>query len=146
MKGTLSQRSALEQQTRKNMKLIAMQNSQGPSQRRSQLLTHNRFLTAHRFLDKAAIEDEGDKLNGSSAVSPWRLCTVHQIEEFKSLLRMAPIWATTILVSTVIVQQGTFSVQQGRSMDRCGPNRVHKYSESLQFCFLASEGVKNMQK
>ncbi|XP_024357186.1 protein NRT1/ PTR FAMILY 3.1 isoform X2 [Physcomitrium patens] len=68
------------------------------------------------LLDKAAIVEEDN--NMSSHASRWRLCTVHQIEELKSLLRMAPIWMTTILVSTVIVQQGTFSVQQARTMNR----------------------------
>lgn len=75
-----------------------------------------------RFLDKAAIKEEDD--NVSSHASRWRLCTVHQIEELKSLLRMAPIWTTTILVSTVIVQQGTFSVQQARSMNRFEHSRL----------------------
>lgn len=33
-----------------------------------------------RFLDKAAVEMDGDKSNESSA-NPWRLCTVTQVEE-----------------------------------------------------------------
>ncbi|KAG0598460.1 hypothetical protein M758_12G075600 [Ceratodon purpureus] len=75
-------------------------------------LRHSNQFT---FLDKAAIKEDD---SASSHTSRWRLCTVHQVEELKSLMRMAPIWTTTILVSTVIVQQGTFSVQQARSMDR----------------------------
>ena len=69
----------------------------------------------------------------SSHASRWRLCTVHQIEELKSLLRMAPIWTTTILVSTVIVQQGTFSVQQARSMDRFDP--IQDWSRQISAAF-----------
>lgn len=85
------------------------------------------------FLDKAAIVENYDKTDTTSQVSPWRLCTVHQIEEFKSLLRLAPIWATTILVSTVIVQQATFSVQQARSMDRSQSSQTSLHTFALIF-------------
>ncbi|KAK8948799.1 putative nitrite transporter [Platanthera zijinensis] len=67
------------------------------------------------FLDKAAVVTEQDEL---SQPSPWRLSTVHRIEELKSLIRMGPIWAAGILVITAAAQQNTFSLQQARLMDR----------------------------
>ncbi|KAK8958391.1 putative nitrite transporter [Platanthera guangdongensis] len=75
-------------------------------------LVHTSSLS---FLDKAAIVTEQDEL---SQPSPWRLSTVHRIEELKSLIRMAPIWAAGILVITAAAQQNTFSLQQARLMDR----------------------------
>ncbi|KAJ7550068.1 hypothetical protein O6H91_07G081600 [Diphasiastrum complanatum] len=84
----------------------------------SRKLLHTRFF---RFLDKAAVETEVDnqmEAGASIPVSPWKLCTVTQVEELKSLLRMAPICATSIIVNTVFFQLVNFSVQQGLTMDR----------------------------
>lgn len=79
----------------------------------------------HRFLDKAAILTEQDKLamklSSSGATNLpnfWHLSTIHRVEELKSLIRMAPIWAAGILAITAAAQQNTFSLQQARSMNR----------------------------
>lgn len=69
----------------------------------------------HRFLDKAAIVTEEDNIK---APNPWKLNTVHRVEELKSLLRMGPIWAAGIPLITAYAQQGTFSLQQAKTMDR----------------------------
>ncbi|XP_010907323.1 protein NRT1/ PTR FAMILY 3.1 [Elaeis guineensis] len=74
-------------------------------------LVHTKQL---RFLDKAAIITEEDRRQPN----PWRLSTVHRVEELKSVIRMAPIWAAGILVITASTQQYTFSLQQARTMDR----------------------------
>ncbi|XP_054823064.1 protein NRT1/ PTR FAMILY 3.1-like [Prosopis cineraria] len=68
-----------------------------------------------KFLDKAAIATEGDNVKSPN---PWRLSTVHRVEELKSLIRMGPIWASGILLITAYAQQGTFSLQQAKTMDR----------------------------
>uniref|UniRef100_R7VZR9 Uncharacterized protein n=1 Tax=Aegilops tauschii TaxID=37682 RepID=R7VZR9_AEGTA len=47
-----------------------------------------------RFLDKAAVETAGDK---ARPASPWRLCTVTQVEELKCVLRLLPVWACGII-------------------------------------------------
>jgi len=52
-----------------------------------------------RFLDKAAIVTGGDMLP-SGEPKLWRLSTVHRVEELKSIIRMLPIWAATILLVT----------------------------------------------
>ncbi|KAJ7534367.1 hypothetical protein O6H91_13G091100 [Diphasiastrum complanatum] len=69
-----------------------------------------------RFLDKAAVVD--GKENPEHAVNPWRLCTVTQVEELKTMIRLLPIWASTIIVWTALSQMETFSVQQGATMKR----------------------------
>ncbi|PIN00624.1 H+/oligopeptide symporter [Handroanthus impetiginosus] len=64
-----------------------------------------------RWLDKAAI------LPQNTEPSPWKVCTVTQVEEVKVLTRMLPFIASTIIVNTCMAQLQTFSVQQGYRMD-----------------------------
>ncbi|KAL3814597.1 hypothetical protein ACJIZ3_015865 [Penstemon smallii] len=64
-----------------------------------------------RELDKAAILPE------NTEPSPWKVCTVTQVEEVKVLTRMLPIIASTIIMNTCLAQLQTFSVEQGYRMD-----------------------------
>ncbi|CAN6675634.1 unnamed protein product [Malus baccata var. baccata] len=75
-------------------------------------LLHTKNL---KFLDKAAIATEEDNLKSPNL---WRINTVHRIEELKSVIRMGPIWGTGILLTTAYAQQGTFVLQQAKTMDR----------------------------
>ncbi|CAA0832854.1 Protein NRT1/ PTR FAMILY 8.1 [Striga hermonthica] len=59
-----------------------------------------------RFLDKAAVDTGADILK-SGHDSPWRLCTVTQVEELKSVIRLLPVWATGIVFSAVYSQMST---------------------------------------
>jgi solute carrier family 15 (peptide/histidine transporter), member 3/4 len=71
------------------------------------------------FLDKAAVV-AGSDLEGvvtDDAAGSWRLCTVTQVEELKILLRLLPIWATSIVLSAAYAQLNTTFVQQGGAMD-----------------------------
>lgn len=66
------------------------------------------------FLDKACIIIQ----NGSStSESPWRLCSVSQVEQVKILISVVPIFACTIIFNTILAQLQTFSVQQGTAMN-----------------------------
>ncbi|OAY76601.1 Protein NRT1/ PTR FAMILY 8.3 [Ananas comosus] len=69
-----------------------------------------------QFLDKAATVTDLDIKNDTFS-DPWRLCTVTQVEELKILVRMFPIWATTILFSAVYAQISTMFVEQGMVLD-----------------------------
>lgn len=73
------------------------------------------MISIYSFFDRAAIITESDK---SPTPNPWRLSTVHRVEELKSVIRMGPIWAAGILVITAAAQQNTFFLQQARTMDR----------------------------
>lgn len=68
-----------------------------------------------RFFDKAAVLGQSDNVKDS--VNPWRLCTVTQVEELKSILRLLPVWATGIIFATVYGQMGTLFVLQGQTMN-----------------------------
>ncbi|CAH9094970.1 unnamed protein product [Cuscuta europaea] len=67
-------------------------------------------------LDKAAVISDAE-LNIGNYTNAWRLCTVTQVEELKSLVRMFPIWATGIVFSAVYAQMSTMFVEQGMMMD-----------------------------
>ncbi|KAM7274275.1 hypothetical protein ACFE04_028939 [Oxalis oulophora] len=69
-----------------------------------------------RFLDKAAIKDSTAIESGMT--NKWNLSTLTDVEEVKMVIRMLPIWATTIMFWTVYVQMNTFSVSQASTMNR----------------------------
>ncbi|CAL5422652.1 hypothetical protein CsSME_00038685 [Camellia sinensis var. sinensis] len=69
-----------------------------------------------RFFDKAAVETEADRVKSSA--DPWQLCTVTQVEELKSIIRLLPVWASGIVFSTVYSQMSTMFVLQGNTMDQ----------------------------
>uniref|UniRef100_A0A0D9XXY5 Major facilitator superfamily (MFS) profile domain-containing protein n=1 Tax=Leersia perrieri TaxID=77586 RepID=A0A0D9XXY5_9ORYZ len=62
-----------------------------------------------KFLDKAAMDD-GDRRR-------WSVCTVTQVEETKIILRMLPVFLTSVLGYLPIPLLLTFTVQQGAAMD-----------------------------
>ncbi|KAK9101980.1 hypothetical protein Sjap_019234 [Stephania japonica] len=73
------------------------------------------------FLDKAAIVAEGDfkgSTGPASTPNPWKLCSVTRVEEVKMMIRLLPIWATTIMFWTTYAQMITFSVEQASTMER----------------------------
>ncbi|CAL0323096.1 unnamed protein product [Lupinus luteus] len=70
-----------------------------------------------RFLNKACIirNPARDLKPDGSASDPWSLCTVGQVESLKKLLRVLPMWSTSIFM---MVSQGSFSTLQANTMDR----------------------------
>ncbi|XP_073304366.1 protein NRT1/ PTR FAMILY 2.13-like [Primulina huaijiensis] len=77
-----------------------------------------RLTNKCRFLNKAAIITEGDMQSNGSISNSWRLCSVQQIEEFKCIIKIIPIWASGVICFTAIAQQGTFTMSQASKMDR----------------------------
>lgn len=69
-----------------------------------------------RFLDKASIPDPSCS-SATGEESPWRLCSVTQVEEVKIMLRVVPIFASTIMMNCCLAQLQTFSVEQATTMD-----------------------------
>lgn len=67
-----------------------------------------------RFLDKAAVITDPDSTYGSR----WKICTVTQVEELKSFVRVLPVWASTIVLSISFAQLSTYFITQARIMDR----------------------------
>ncbi|XP_008788684.2 protein NRT1/ PTR FAMILY 7.3-like [Phoenix dactylifera] len=72
-----------------------------------------------KFLDRAAFIEFDDKVmlqDRSIPRNPWRFCTINQVEEVKCILRLIPIWLTTILYSVVFTQMASLFVEQGDAM------------------------------
>lgn len=56
---------------------------------------------------------------------PWLHCTVKQVEEVKSVVKMLPIFMSTIMLNCCLAQLSTFSVQQAATMNtRIGSLKV----------------------
>ncbi|KAE9453435.1 hypothetical protein C3L33_14648, partial [Rhododendron williamsianum] len=71
-----------------------------------------------RFLNKACIIRNPDDITPEGVVSnTWSLCTVEQVEALKVLIRVMPLWSSSIMIS-VNLSQGTFQLLQAGSMNR----------------------------
>ncbi|XP_042413830.1 protein NRT1/ PTR FAMILY 4.4-like [Zingiber officinale] len=87
------------------------------------------FANKFRFLDKACVRVE----DGSNMKeSPWRLCTVSEVEQVKIIISVIPIFGCTIIFNTILAQLQTFSVQQGNAMDTKLTDSFHVPPASLQ--------------
>ncbi|CAN0890106.1 Protein NRT1/ PTR FAMILY 5.10 [Linum grandiflorum] len=64
-----------------------------------------------KFLNKALLASESSKDGG-------KICTLSEVEEAKSVLRLVPIWATCLVYGIVFAQSSTFFTKQGLTMDR----------------------------
>ncbi|GJR67811.1 NRT1/ PTR family 4.3-like protein [Tanacetum coccineum] len=84
-----------------------------------------------RFLDKACIQKEEGNVDNAKE-SPWRLCTVNQVEQVKILISVIPIFACTIIFNTILAQLQTFSVSQGSVMNNEISKSFHIPPASLQ--------------
>lgn len=75
-------------------------------------------------MDRAAIVTTTDAVVVDSSTGaepepdPWRLSTVHRVEELKSIVRMLPLWAASITLIAAASHNFTFAIQQSRTMDR----------------------------
>lgn len=69
-----------------------------------------------RFLDKAMIIDHLDA--SSKTRNPWRLCSLHQVEQVKLLLRLIPIWMSCLMFAVVQSSVLTFFTKQGGTLIR----------------------------
>ncbi|KAK9940256.1 hypothetical protein M0R45_016925 [Rubus argutus] len=76
-----------------------------------------------RFLNRAAQKVEGDIKPDGLIAKPWRVCTVQQVEDFKTLIRIMPLWSTSIFLSTPIGVISSLAILQALNMDRrLGPH------------------------
>lgn len=90
-----------------------------------------------RCLDKAAIKGPDTATNnGTALVDKWSLSTLTDVEEVKMVIRMLPIWATTIIFWTIYAQMTTFSVAQATTMDRHIGSKFQIPAASLTVFFV----------
>ncbi|XP_058780772.1 protein NRT1/ PTR FAMILY 8.1-like isoform X1 [Vicia villosa] len=67
----------------------------------------------YKFFDKAAIVTKKDNIKDR-----WNVCTVTQVEEFKSFVKILPVWAATIALAISFAQMSTFFTSQANIMNR----------------------------
>ena len=60
-----------------------------------------------RLFDKAAIVTDSETTS-ATPINPWRLCTVTQVEELKTVLRVIPVAMTTMFLYITIAQVPLF--------------------------------------
>ncbi|KAG8374397.1 hypothetical protein BUALT_Bualt11G0127600 [Buddleja alternifolia] len=83
-----------------------------------EFLSRTRYL---RCLDKAAIIIPDISLEEEEK-NRWRLCTIQEVEETKSFLRVVPVWMTFLVCGIVASFANTYFQEQANHMD----NRVGK--------------------
>ncbi|KAG7564597.1 MFS transporter superfamily [Arabidopsis suecica] len=72
-----------------------------------------------RFLNRAALKTEEDLNQSSDTINNiWRLCSVKEVEDFKAVLRLVPLWASVMFLSAPIAVQMSMTVLQALVMDR----------------------------
>ncbi|KAF7823462.1 protein NRT1/ PTR FAMILY 2.6-like [Senna tora] len=71
-----------------------------------------------RFFNRAALITEGDLGPNGSIAKPWRICTIQQVQDFKTLIGLLSVWSTTIFLSTPIAIQNNLTILQALTMDR----------------------------
>lgn len=64
------------------------------------------------------VGEEEESRAAAAEKSRWELCTVTQVEELKSMVRILPVWASTIALSISFAQLSTFFITQSMLMDR----------------------------
>ncbi|XVF73994.1 hypothetical protein PTKIN_Ptkin13bG0026200 [Pterospermum kingtungense] len=78
-----------------------------------------------KFLNKALLAPDGSKERG-------KVCSIEEVEEAKAVLRLVPIWATSLVYAVVLAQSSTFFTKQGATMDRSITTSVKIPAASLQ--------------
>ncbi|XP_050377401.1 protein NRT1/ PTR FAMILY 2.10-like [Argentina anserina] len=77
------------------------------------------YTDQFRVLDKAAIITEEDTINLDGSVAyPWKLCTMQEVEQVKCLVRVIPIWFSSLIFYIAMVQQQTSVVFQALQSNR----------------------------
>ncbi|XP_019199212.1 PREDICTED: protein NRT1/ PTR FAMILY 2.6-like [Ipomoea nil] len=74
--------------------------------------------SAFKFLNRAAVKMDGDVDADGLIEKPWRICTVQQVEDLKSLIKMIPVWTTGIILLVPIGALLNLTVVQALTMDR----------------------------
>ncbi|XP_010425997.1 PREDICTED: protein NRT1/ PTR FAMILY 2.5-like [Camelina sativa] len=66
-----------------------------------------------RFLNRGALKTDEDSVSNK-----WRLCSVQEVEDFKTVLRLLPLWSAEMFLATPVGVQMGMTVLQALVMDR----------------------------
>ncbi|KAH7537351.1 hypothetical protein FEM48_Zijuj03G0083300 [Ziziphus jujuba var. spinosa] len=79
---------------------------------------HSAATRSFRFLNRAALKTENDRKFDGIYRKSWKLCSVEEVEDLKTLIRIIPIWSAGIMVSTTIAISGNLTILQALTMNR----------------------------
>ncbi|KAK4490046.1 hypothetical protein RD792_000700 [Penstemon davidsonii] len=85
--------------------------------------------TQFEFLDKALVSDDG-------SIEDGKFCSIRDVEDAKSILRLAPIWFTALGYSIVYAQPSTLFTKQAGTLDRHITSTFQIPAASLQQCYI----------
>lgn len=71
-----------------------------------------------RFLNQAAFLTQGDNHITGTKTKSWNQCTVEEVEDLKKLIKIMPLWSSSILLSGAIGVIISFTVLMALVMDR----------------------------
>ncbi|XP_009378150.2 protein NRT1/ PTR FAMILY 2.7 [Pyrus x bretschneideri] len=92
-----------------------------------------------RLLNCAALKTETDKQFDGLYARSWKLCTVKEVEDLKTLMKIMPLWSTGIFLSTPIGISTSLFVLQALTMDRhLGPQFIIPAGSFAVFNLLAT--------
>jgi len=67
----------------------------------------------YSFLNRAALITDGDTIGADGSVArPWHVYTVQQVEDFKTVQHILPLWSSTIFLSIALGMQTNFTILQ----------------------------------
>lgn len=90
----------------------------------SHLVHTDRF----KCLDKASVIIDPNELNDEgNPKDSWRLCSIKQVEELKSILRTIPVWFSGIFCFLSMTQTGSFGILQAIQM-HTSVGQHHKFN------------------
>ncbi|KAH7568237.1 hypothetical protein ACOSQ2_009566 [Xanthoceras sorbifolium] len=89
-------------------------------------LAHQSHHEQFKFLNKALLVPDGSKTV---------MCSISDVEDAKALLKLVPIWTTSLVYGIVYAQSSTFFTKQGATMDRSVSPGFDMPAASLQ-CFI----------
>ena len=100
-----------------------------------------------RCLNRATLITQGDVHLDGTIAKPWRLCKVQEVEDFKSLLKIFPLWSSSIFLSIPIEIQGSLTVLQALTMDHhLDPNfKILAGSFSVIIVFISTTMISLTQ-
>ncbi|KAL5843469.1 hypothetical protein ACOSQ4_009427 [Xanthoceras sorbifolium] len=75
------------------------------------IMSHHQSSDQFKFLNKALLAPDGSNEYG-------KVCSIRDVEDVKALLRLVPIWTTSLVYGIVCAQSSTFFTKQGATMDR----------------------------
>ncbi|XP_058780083.1 protein NRT1/ PTR FAMILY 2.6-like [Vicia villosa] len=95
-----------------------------------------------RFFNRAALITDAD-LNSDNTIkrSSWRLCTVQQVEDFKKIIGILPLWTSSIFLATPIAIQSSLTVLQALVMDRSLGSHFKIPAGSVSVIILVSTAI-----